>query len=493
MEFSNSPLTAYTQFSPNHSGQRTHTIDRITPHCVVGQVSAEALGAWFAKRSTQASCNYGIDKDGRVALIVEEKNRSWCSSSSANDQRAVTIECASDTTEPYAFRDVVYQSLVRLCADVCKRNGKNKLLWISDKADALAYVPKEDEMLLTVHRWFAAKSCPGGWLMARMDRLAAEVSARLTSDGQSMHQESRKVAESSGSPDSAETIWKRLYAAIRNAYGVAGLMGNLYAESGLLSTNLQSTGNTKLGMTDEEYTAAVDSGVYTADQFVHDGFGYGLAQWTYYARKSALLAFANDQGKSIGDLETQVDFLLQEIKGYETVWNTLTAATSVRSASDAVLLQFERPADQSESMREKRSGFGEDYYKRFAVPSAAASTEDAGQKTIYYRVRKSWQEVDTQIGAFTRIENARLLVDANPGYAVFDESGNVVYGGEAQFTQYCVKVDIPDLNIRETPSVNSARRGFIKPGVYTIVEEENGWGRLKSGAGWIKLSYTARI
>ena len=493
MEFSNSPLTAYTLLSPNHSGQRAHTIDRITPHCVVGQASAEALGAWFAKRSTQASCNYGIDKDGRVALIVEEKNRSWCSSSSANDQRAVTIECASDTTEPYAFRDVVYQSLVRLCADVCKRNGKKKLLWISDKAAALAYEPKEDEMLLTVHRWFAAKSCPGSWLMARMDYLAAEVSARLSTEGQSKPKESQKSSESSGSSDSAEAVWKRLYAAIGNAYGVAGLMGNLYAESGMSSNNLQNTGNTKLGMTDEEYTAAVDNGVYTADQFVHDGFGYGLAQWTYYSRKAALLAFAKDQGKSIGDLETQVAFLLQEIKGYETVWNTLIAAASVRTASDAVLLQYERPADQSESMQAKRSGYGEDYYKRFTVPPTTVSTSDVDEQTTYYRVRKSWNKVDTQIGAFTRIENAKLLVDANPGYAVFDESGNIMYGGKVQFTQYCVKVGIPDLNIREKPSANSVSRGFIKPGVYTIAEEDNGWGRLKSGIGWIKLSYATRI
>ena len=107
MAYTNSPMVAYTYLSPNHSGQRTHSIDRITPHCVVGQCTAEGLGGWFAKSSTQASSNYGIDKDGRVGLYVEEKNRSWCSSSNANDQRAITIECASDTTEPYAFRDVV--------------------------------------------------------------------------------------------------------------------------------------------------------------------------------------------------------------------------------------------------------------------------------------------------------------------------------------------------------------------------------------------------
>ena len=179
MGYSNSKMVVYKKLSPNHSGKRTHAIDRITPHCIVGQMSAEGLGDWFAKKSTQASSNYGIDKDGRVGLYVEEKNRSWCSSSNANDQRAVTIECASDTKEPYAFRDVVYQTLIKLCVDICKRNGKTKLIWISNKTKALKYEPKDDEMLLTVHRWFANKSCPGSWMMNRMDDLADAVTAQL--------------------------------------------------------------------------------------------------------------------------------------------------------------------------------------------------------------------------------------------------------------------------------------------------------------------------
>lgn len=132
MAYTNSSLVSYTKLSPNHSGQRTQGIDRITPHCVVGQCSVETLGNIFLPTSRQASCNYGIGVDGRVGMYVEEKNRSWCSSSSANDQRAVTIECASDTTEPYAFKDVVYQTLITLCTDICKRNGKSKLLWLGD-------------------------------------------------------------------------------------------------------------------------------------------------------------------------------------------------------------------------------------------------------------------------------------------------------------------------------------------------------------------------
>lgn len=179
MEYTNSPLVAYTMLSPNHSGQRTHSIDRITPHCVVGQCSVETLGNIFLPTSRQASSNYGIGVDGRVGMYVEEKNRSWCSSSKANDQRAVTIECASDTTEPYAFKDVVYESLIKLCADICRRNGKTKLLWLGDKDTTLNYSPRSNEMILTVHRWFANKSCPGNWLYARMDDLATKVTAAL--------------------------------------------------------------------------------------------------------------------------------------------------------------------------------------------------------------------------------------------------------------------------------------------------------------------------
>lgn len=179
MAYTNSSLVSYTKLSPNHSGKRTHSIDRITPHCVVGQCTAEGLGDWFAKSSTQASSNYGIDKNGRVGLYVEEKNRSWCSSSNANDQRAITIECASDTTEPYAMNSKVYDALIKLCVDICKRNGKKKLIWLGDKDKTLNYNPKSDEMIITVHRWFANKSCPGNWLYARLGDLATKVTAQL--------------------------------------------------------------------------------------------------------------------------------------------------------------------------------------------------------------------------------------------------------------------------------------------------------------------------
>ena len=163
-----------------------------------------------------------------------------------------------------------------------------------------------------------------------------------------------------------QKIWDTLMSAIGNAYGTAGLVGNLYAESALNPKNLQNNGNKSLGLTDDEFVTAFDSGAYPADTFIHDGYGVGLAQWTYSTRKEALLNFAKATGKSIGDLDMQLAFLLQEIKGYTSVWNTLTTAKSVREASDAVLTKYERPADQSEAVKVKRVGYGQAYYDKYA-------------------------------------------------------------------------------------------------------------------------------
>lgn len=174
-----SSLVDYVKLSPNNSGLRTHAIDRITPHCVVGQWDVATFGSYFGNPQVKASCNYGIAKDGKVALVVEENKKSWCSSNNDNDQRAVTIECSSEKVTPYAFNDAVYNKLIDLCVDICKRNGKNTLLWIEDKNTALNYNPKPNEMLLTVHRWFKQKACPGDWLMARMNDLATKVTNKL--------------------------------------------------------------------------------------------------------------------------------------------------------------------------------------------------------------------------------------------------------------------------------------------------------------------------
>ncbi len=174
-EMSNSALANYTLISPNKTSPRNHAIDTITIHCVVGQCSVETLGNIFGTTKRQASCNYGIGPDGRIGMYVEEKDRSWCSSNAANDNRAITIEVASDTKEPYAVTDAAYNALIRLCADICKRNGIKELKWKADKS----LIGQVDKQNMTVHRWFANKSCPGEFLYQRHGAIAAAVNEIL--------------------------------------------------------------------------------------------------------------------------------------------------------------------------------------------------------------------------------------------------------------------------------------------------------------------------
>ena len=177
---SNSSLSCMRVISPNRNSPRNHKIDTITPHCVVGQMGVDALGSEFSRESKGASCNYGIGYDGRIVTVVDEEDRSWCSSSPSNDNRAITIECASDAFYPYAVNANVWKSLVELCADICKRNGKTKVLWLRSKEATLACSPKAGEVVLSAHRWFDNKSCPGDYLYSRYGQLAKEINQKLS-------------------------------------------------------------------------------------------------------------------------------------------------------------------------------------------------------------------------------------------------------------------------------------------------------------------------
>jgi hypothetical protein len=300
-----------------------------------------------------------------------------------------------------------------------------------------------------------------------------------------------------------ETIWNYLYGKLGNAYGTAGLMGNLYAEAALKPTNLQNTYEKKLGYSDAEYTAAVDNGSY--DNFIKDSAGYGLAQWTYWSRKQALLEFAKAEGKSIGDLSLQLDFIWKELpESYSDLLSTLKSVASVKDASTAVLTIYERPADQGESVQTKRASYGQTYYDKYAVVVYPEKLTVG-----YYRVRKSWGDKKSQLGAYRILANAKAKADANAGYSVFSDDGKVVYAPSAKeetkepaFEPYLVKVSITDLNIRKGPGTNYARSGYTGKGCFTIVEEAVGvgatkWGLLKSYKdkrnGWISLDYASKI
>ena len=499
MGYTNSKLVAYTYLSPNHSGQRTHSIDRITPHCVVGQCSAEGLGSWFAQSSTQASSNYGIDKDGRVGLYVEEKNRSWCSSSNANDQRAITIECASDTSEPYAFRDVVYQKLIVLCTDICKRNGKKKLLWLGDKDKTLAYTPKSDEMVLTVHRWFANKSCPGNWMYARMGDLAEKVTAQL--GGSTATETSVKTtglqATTLKDLSEGDAIKKvgALFTADQKKSGILASvsLAQFILESGYGKSELAQNANNCFGMkktlSGNTWAGSSWDGktIYTKKTQEDDGTGqlYTItADFRKYpcvedsiADHSAYLLGAKDSSKlRYEGLKGCTDYkkAVQIIKdgGYATSTTYVSKLCNIIERWN--LTQYD-------------------------VKTGENSVTDEPEK--WYRVRKSWSDASSQIGAYKVLDNAKAAADEHAGYTVFDLNGKAVYAPAAKSdVPFLVRVDIDDLNIRTGPGTDHKKTGkYTGKGVFTVVEvkpgtgSSAGWGRLKSGAGWIALVYARRI
>ena len=494
MAFTNSPLVAFTRLSPNHSGQRTHSIDLITPHCVVGQCTAEGLGEWFAAPSTQASSNYGIDRDGRVGMYVEEKNRSWCTSSNANDQRAITIECASDTTEPYAFRDVVYQKLITLCADICKRNGKNKLIWFGDKDKTLNYTPQSGEMILTVHRWFANKSCPGNWMYARMGDLATKVTAQLSGSSSGTTAKGTQAAVLKDLPE-ADAIKKvgSLFTADMKKSGILASvsLAQFIQESGYGKTELAQNANNVFGMkkslSGNTWAGSTWDGksIYTKKTQEDDGTG-NLYTITADFRKYPCIE------DSIADHSA---YLLGAKNGSKLRYEGLKGCKDYKKAIQII----------------KDGGYATDtkyvsrlcaIVERWNLTQYDTGGAAAADTVEWYRVRKTWGDAASQKGAFKILSNAKNCADENPGYSVFDDTGKVVYTGKntASPLPFLVKVSITDLNIRKGPGTNYAKTGiYTGIGVFTIMEvkpgqgSSAGWGRLKSGAGWISLDFTTRV
>ena len=175
MAYSNSNLVTYQNISKNKTVNRTHNLDTITIHCFVGQVTAKPGCDFFANTPKECSANYVVGFDGSIGLSVEEKDRSWCSSNRENDMRAITIEVASEKSEPYSVTEKAYNALIKLLVDVCKRNNIKQLLWKNDKS----LIGKLDKQNMTVHRWFSNKSCPGTYLFNKMGEIANTVNAEL--------------------------------------------------------------------------------------------------------------------------------------------------------------------------------------------------------------------------------------------------------------------------------------------------------------------------
>ena len=313
-------------------------------------------------------------KDGTIATYqtLPWNMRGWHAGGPANNSY-IGFEICEDGLTDASYFSAVYKEAVELCVYLCKQYGlteKNIICHCegykqgiaSNHGDVLHWFPKHGKS---------------------MDTFRADVKAGLA------------IVEVPVTPDkptdSEKLIWDKLYGFLGNAYGAAGLTGNLYAESSLRPTNLQNTYEKSLGYTDAAYTAAVNNGSYT--NFVKDSAGYGLAQWTYWSRKQALLEYARAAGKSIGDLQTQLGFLCKELHSYAAVLKALNAAKSVKEASDIVLTQFEKPADQGDAVKAKRAAYGQAYYDKYAPKQTTTKK--------YYRV---------QLGAFSVKANADALL-----------------------------------------------------------------------------------
>ena len=439
MAYTNSKMVVYTKLSPNHSGQRTHSIDRISPHCVVGQVTAESLGNIFSKSSYRASSNYGIDKDGRVGLYVEEKNRSWCTSSNANDQRAVTIECASDTASPYRMNDAVYKTLIKLCIDICRRNGKKKLLWFGDKNRSLNYSPRSDEMVITVHRWFANKSCPGEWLYSRLGDLANKVTVELTGGDEEDETEKDKGLQANdlAAFSNEEVIAKvgPLFTADQKKTGVLASisLAQFILESGYGKSELAQEANNCFGMKKSL-----------------SGNTWAGSAW---------------DGKSIYTKKTKE----QRSWGTETVTAQFRKYACIEdSISDHSA--YLTGAKKGSALRYEGLKGCADYRK------VAQIVKDGGYATSTAYVDKLCSIIEEW--KLTQYDADTALVEEEKPAAV-----KLPY-----LIRICKRIDI-----KRNASASSATARKCPVGIYTIVAEQNGYGKLKSGAGWVRLRDVRKI
>ena len=392
--------------------------------------------------------------DGTIATYqtLPWNHRGWHAGGSANNTH-IGFEICEDGLTDYAYFKKVYREAVELCAYLCKEYGLTEQNIICHSEGYKQGVASNHG---DVMHWFPKHG-------KSMDTFRAEVKALLAADAKE---------DTTTAISNEETIWNFLYGKIGNAYGTAGLMGNLYAESGLKPTNLQNTYEKKLGISDAEYTVAVDNGTY--DNFVKDSAGYGLAQWTYWSRKQALLEFAKASGKSIGDLSMQLDFIWKELsESYKAVLSTLKSATSVTAASTAVLTKYEKPADQGESVQAKRASYGQTYFDKYAV-------EEYPEKLTsgYYRVRKTWSDSKSQVGAYRILSNAKAAADKNPGTYVFSNEGVAIYPVATEETYRIHTV------VKGDTLWDIAEQYLGKGGRYTEIKKLNGLTSNVIYSGW---------
>ena len=468
-------------------------IKYIVIHYVGGLSGAQANCKYFAGGNRNASAHYFVDHNGEIWQCVEDANIAWhCGAKSykhgeCRNANSIGIELCvrkrntasqGATDKDWYFEDATVEAAAELTRylmdkyrvpadhvirhyDVTGKICPNPYVynttahtWDEFKrlisSGAVSAGNSEKKLYRVRKSWEDAAGQLGAFESLENAKKACIAGYNVYDwDGKAVYSVFAGNEQQTAAGGAESMIWSFLTGKGLNAYAAAGLMGNLFAESGLNSCNLQNSFNTRLGMTDAEYTAAVDSGSYT--NFVRDSAGYGLAQWTYYSRKQALLDFVRSVGASIGSLDMQLSFLWQELQGYKGVISALMAATSVRAASDAVLTGYEKPADQSRAVKQRRAAYGQKYYNKYAGTSGNAASIDTGKV-------------------------------------------------EAASVPFKVKIDIIDLRIRTGAGTGYAHTGeYTGKGVFTITEVKAGegsaagWGKLKSGAGWVALDFCTRL
>lgn len=488
MAFTNSSLVSYTKISPNRTPNRSHEIDTITIHCVVGQCSVQTLGEVFAPTSRQASSNYGVGYDGKIGMYVEEKDRSWCSSNAANDHRAVTIEVASDITEPYAVNNKAYAAMLDLVTDICKRNGIKKLVWSANKNDRVNHL---NGCNMTVHRDYANKSCPGTYLYERHAQIAAEVNKRL-------------AASDSGSQGGAST--KDYTKIMGNAVATAAQM-QFYIKS-VNPFVAQSVIDMIPLYLSEGAAEGVRGDIAFAQSCLETGnFGFSGSAVTLDQNNFCGMGVTGNgmKGNSFDTPQLGIRAQIQHLKAYASKDALKNALVDPRFQYVARgCAEYVEWLGQQENPDGKGWAFGAGYGSKILtilkkVVGTAFNT--GGGSDNLYRVRKTWADAASQKGAFAVLANAKTCADSNPGYTVYDSAGNAVYTSAAKSAvPYLARVTITDLNIRKGPGTNYDKTGrYTGVGTFTIVEESSGqgsvkgWGRLKSGTGWISLDYCTKV
>ena len=434
---SNSPLVNFTRISPNRTSPRNHAIDTVTIHCVVGQLTVESLGAGFATTERKASSNYGIGKDGRIGMYVEEKDRSWCSSNRDNDNRAITIEVASDSKYPYAVNDAAYKSLIKLLVDICQRNNIKKLLWKNDKS-LIGQVSKQN---MTVHRWFANTECPGEYLYSRYGQIADDVNARLGSGGSSIDD-----AKSDETSDYTKIVGDSVATAEQMIARLKKVNPNVPKSVIDMIPYYISEGKTEGVRGDIAFAqSCIETG-----NFLFPNCNVTLDQNNF----CGMGVVADDsKGNSFETPQIGIRAQIQHLKAYASTESLVNECVDPRFKYVA-----RGSAEYVEWLGIQENPNGKGW----------ASAKDYGSKIL--------RVLDETISIKTTPEDSK-------------EEPVKEAESDTKKVPYTVKVTIPDLAIRKGPGINYEKRGAVTgKGVFTIVEEKDGWGKLKSGAGWIPLT-----